>query len=214
MFTGLVQKTGRLAALERRGSGARLTVGHTPWQEPLLPGESVAVQGACLTATVIRPDAFECDILLETLDHTALGSLAHGAVLNLERALRPADRLGGHFVTGHVDGVGTVSMLRRESCDWHIEVGCAKDLLSSMCEKGSIAFDGVSLTLVEVTAHAFGVRIIPFTWSNTALSTLHVGSQVNIETDILEKYTRAYLLQKKAPTVTMERLRDAGYVQH
>lgn len=211
MFTGLVQMTGKLASLERRGNGARLTVEHEPWPESLLPGESVAVQGACLTVTDIRRDSFECDVLRETLDKTALGSLARGELLNLERALRPADRLGGHFVTGHVDGVGTVSVLKRESEDWRLEVDCPKELLSAMCVKGSVACNGVSLTIVDVTAAAFGVRLIPFTWSGTSLRTLRAGSPVNIETDLLEKYTRAYLNRERASSVTVERLRDAGY---
>ena len=212
MFTGLIQATGRLAGIEQRGTGARLTVDHAPWPEPLAPGESVAVQGVCLTATVIRAGSFECDVLRETLDKTSLGAESRGAVLNLERALRPADRLGGHFVTGHIDGTGAVSDLTRGSEDWVLKIDCGAELLQGMCAKGSVACNGVSLTIVDLSTTSFGVRLIPFTWDNTSLRHLRRGSRINIETDILEKYARHHLGRTHGETVTIQRLRDAGFV--
>ena len=217
MFTGLIQSIGKLSGIERRGNGSRLTVEHKPWTEPLTPGESVAVQGACLTVTDFRPGSFECDVLRETLDRTTLGKLARGTMLNLERALKPADRIGGHFVTGHVDGAGTVAQLKQESQDWLLEIGCASDLLACICVKCSVALDGVSLTVVAVTAKAFGVRLIPFSWANTTLRNLRHGSPVNIETDILEKYVRQRSVSGHSASghegsVTTDHLRDAGFI--
>lgn len=213
MFTGLIQMTGRLAVMEKRGTGARLTVEHAPWLEPLSRGESIAVQGVCLTVTDTRKGAFECDVLRETLDRTNLGAQVGGARLNLERALRPSDRIGGHFVTGHVDGVGTVSTLTRESQDWLLAINCSNELLAGMCVKGSVACDGVSLTIVDVTEKSFGVRLIPFTLESTTLKGLRQGMPVNIETDILEKYVRRQLARERGSPVTIERLTQAGFVE-
>lgn len=212
MFTGLIQNIGKLSGIERRGDGARLTVEHTPWIEPLTPGESVAVQGACLTVTDFHSGSFECDVLRETLDRTSLGSLARGAMLNLERALKPSDRIGGHFVTGHIDGAGAVATLKKESQDWLLEISCACDLLAGICVKGSVAVDGVSLTVVDLTSKTFGVRLIPFSWANTTLRNLRHGSPVNIETDILEKYVSRRLVSGQKETLTMDHLRNAGFV--
>lgn len=213
MFTGLIQMTGKLARIVRRGNGARLTVEHAPWPETLTPGESVAVQGTCLTVTDFAAGSFTCDVLRETLDRTTLGRLSRGSIVNLERALKPADHIGGHFVTGHVDGVGAVAELKQESQDWLLEVSCADDLLAGICVKGSIAIDGVSLTVVDVGKSSFGVRLIPFSWDNTSLNTLRKGSPVNIETDILEKYVRRRLEREKGSAITMARLHEAGFVE-
>ena len=212
MFTGLVQKVGSLRKIERRGDGGRLFVGHDAWGEPLTLGESVAVQGVCLTVTSVHADGFECDVLLETLKRTNLGAMRSGASLNLERSMRPSDRLGGHFVTGHVDGVGTVSDLSRESEDWVLEIKPEKDLLVGVCPKGSVACDGVSLTVVDVFKSSFSIRLIPFTWQNTSLSSLKRSLTVNIETDILGKYVRRYSAAAPAD-ITVEKLREFGFLQ-
>ncbi|MEI6217967.1 MAG: riboflavin synthase, partial [bacterium] len=211
MFTGLIQKTGKLAGMKRRGEGARIEVSHSEWDDQLSLGESVAVQGVCLTVACVRAGGCEFDVLRETLDRTSLGGKARGAPLNLERALRASDRIGGHFVTGHVDGVGTVSKVKQESQDWVLEIRCPDELLMSVCIKGSVACDGVSLTVVTVTDRSFGVRLIPFTWENTSLQFLDQGSPVNIETDILEKYVRHRRDPERDGTVSIETLQNAGF---
>lgn len=208
MFTGLIQQVGSLAAMTGRGKGKRLAVRHSPWDTPLALGESVAVNGVCLTVAERGAGQFCCDVLEETLDKTGLGRKRPGDPLNLERALRVDDRLGGHMVTGHVDGVGTVTALDRKGDDWTLEVACDAGLLTGMVPKGSIAVDGVSLTLVELSAKTFSVHLIPHTWKNTALHALRKGGTVNLETDIIGKYVARHLANMDAGSgLTVEKLR-------
>ena len=211
MFTGLVQAIGTLAALERRGGGARIAVRHEPWTDSLAVGESVAVQGICLTVVHAGKNAFECDILRETLDRTSLGSKRIGAVLNLERALRSSDRLGGHFVTGHVDGVGKVDSVQDVSGDWLVKIACAPELTEILCLKGSVACDGVSLTVAGLGASSFSVCLIPLTRSTTSLGTLAKGDAVNIETDIIGKHVHRLMGGRLNGGVTRDTLRNAGF---
>ena len=212
MFTGLVQKVGTLAARHARGGGMRFEIRHDAWEAPLAVGESVAVQGVCLTATTCQPGRFTCDVLKETLDKTTLGSKEVGADLNLERALRADERFGGHFVTGHIDGSGRVKALTRAGDDTVLEVECDAELLAGMVPKGSIAVDGVSLTIADLRAASFTVHLIPHTWQQTALRALKTGHRVNLETDMIGKFVRRYL-QTTQPSqgVTLAKLRAAGF---
>ncbi len=214
MFTGLVERVGHLERWEARGAGRRLHVRHTPWETPLARGESVCVQGACLTVEEAAGDTFAAAVLDETLRRTSLGGLPAGAALNLERALRPSDRLGGHFVTGHVDAVGRVASVRRDGEDRVVRIACDPDLLGALAPKGCIACDGVSLTLSALLEDAFEVCLIPVTWHETALRGLTAGSPVNLEADILGKYVRRFLERAGtgAPRVTEETLRRAGFL--
>ncbi len=212
MFTGLVQQVGTLRSIEFEGECGRLRVAVTPWDRPLVVGESVAVQGACLTAVDFDSQTVVFDVLRETFGKTCLGGKPIGARLNLERALRMGDPLGGHIVTGHVDGVGRVAGIDRAGRDRILRIACAPDLASMLVSKGSIAIDGVSLTLVEIGGDGFSVHIIPHTWERTALGDLGAGASVNLETDILGKYV-ARLLQRPADRgeVTWDKLRACGF---
>ncbi|MCX6992145.1 MAG: riboflavin synthase [Kiritimatiellaeota bacterium] len=212
MFTGLIQQIGTLARRETAAGGQRLVIAGAPWNPPLTLGESMAVNGACLTIAQIQGKNFAGDILQETLDRTTLGGKRPGATLNLERALRLGDPLGGHMVSGHVDGIGTVSHRQANGRDWILRVACETALLRDMVLKGSIAIDGVSLTIMELDERSFAVALIPFTCEHTALGTLKAGDSVNLETDLIGKHVRRTLETKPAPTpLTWERLRDAGF---
>lgn len=210
MFTGLIQKVGKLAGKKPRGDGMVFTIQHDAWDSPLIKGESVAVQGVCLTVTAIRAGEFACDVLNETVNRTNLGKKDAGAPLNLERALRADERLGGHIVSGHVDGLGTVLAFEQKGQDWVLEVSCAEPLLRGIVPKGSIAIDGISLTIAELSPKSFTVHLIPHTLANTSLQALKRGHTVNLETDIIGKYVQRYLERTQPATgVTMEKLRSA-----
>ena len=212
MFTGLIQQIGILARRETAAGGLRIAISGAPWNLPLTLGESMAVNGVCLTLTQIQGKNFAGDILQETLDRTTLGGKRPGAALNLERALRLGDSLGGHMVSGHVDGIGTVSRRQVQGRDWILRVTCGADLLRGMVLKGSIAIDGVSLTITELTDRFFAVALIPSTCEHTTLGALKAGDTVNLETDLIGKHVRRTLETKPAPApLTWERLHDAGF---
>jgi len=212
MFTGLIQKVGKLDGLKKSGEGSVVTVAHDPWDEPLIPGESVAVQGVCLTVVRAAPKRFTCDVLLETLKRTNLGEAAKETPLNLERALRASDRLGGHFVTGHVDGVGKVKEVRVAGRDRVLNIECDKELARGIVMKGSISCDGVSLTVTAVSPTGFEVNLIPLTWQNTSLSRLKAGAGVNLETDLIGKHVQCYLeTDKSRSRLTLDKLRETGF---
>ncbi|MGI6496451.1 MAG: riboflavin synthase [Kiritimatiellia bacterium] len=214
MFTGLVQQTGRLLAVERAAQGGwSLSVRHGPWEEgPLETGESVAVQGVCLTVRPVAPDRFVADLLDETLDHTAFRNLAPEALVNLERALRPCDRLGGHFVTGHVDETGTLSSLVRRGRDTVFRVSCSARLSRQTVLKGSIALDGVSLTVSALGDDFFEVNLIPHTLAATSLRERRPGDRLNLESDLLGKYVGRMLGAPRGEGgLTMEKLLQAGF---
>jgi riboflavin synthase len=212
MFTGLVQQVGMLAGKKPRGDGMSLVIRHQPWDAPLVIGESVAVQGACLTVTSIQSAEFTCDVLNETLKKTCLGEVASGTRVNLERALRADERLGGHIVTGHVDGLGTVVSYEQKGSDWILEVSCEESLLAGIVPKGSIAIDGVSLTIAALKSKSFTVHLIPHTVANTSLQGLKKGRSVNLETDIIGKYVKSYLgRMQEGQGLTMEKIRSAGF---
>lgn len=208
MFTGLVQKTGEVVQLEKQGEMGRLVLRTSPWDPQVDLGESIAVQGVCLTVTAMDHDALHFDILGETFSKTNLGQKRVGARLNLERALRYGDPMGGHIVNGHVDGVGHVRTLRQvDERDWSVEVACAEALAAQLVKKGSIACDGVSLTVVDVSTDGFSVHIIPHTWTNTTFSDLAEGNPVNLEADVLAKYARAILkAEGRAESLSWEML--------
>ena len=183
MFTGLVQTTGTVAALR----DGRLTV-HAGRPLELGEGGSVAVNGVCLTATAVSNGGFDADVMPETLRRTALGRLGEGDSVNLELALRAGDPLGGHMVQGHVDGTGTVDSVREEGSARVVRVAAAPELLRYVVEKGSIAVDGVSLTVSAVESGWFEVSLIPETLDRTTLGEADPGRVVNLEVDVLAKY--------------------------
>ncbi len=194
MFTGLVEAVGHIAAVEDRGRDRRLRI--EPGAElmaDLQPGASVAVDGACLTA--VEPDAggFRVDVSAETLAHTTLGARASGDRVNLERALLPSTRLGGHLVAGHVDGVGRILAREPDGASTRLRIGVPQPLARYVAPKGSICVDGVSLTVNEVDGAEFGVNIVPHTLAHTTLDAAAAGRAVNIEVDVIARYLERLL---------------------
>jgi riboflavin synthase len=187
MFTGIVEEVGRVAGLEQ----GRLTVSAATVMPGLKLGDSVAVNGACLTVVWRDQARFAVDLAPETLRRTSLGELRSGQAVNLERALAVGDRLGGHIVQGHVDGRGRISSLRPEGECIILGVACPRRLMPYIVEKGFVAVDGISLTVVKRRASSFTVSVIPYTLSNTNLHEKAAGAPVNLEVDILAKYVES-----------------------
>jgi riboflavin synthase len=201
MFTGLVETLGTVEALTPEGAGTRLAVRAAGIAGELTLGESVAINGACLTVVARDEKSFSFQAGPETLARTNLGALRPGDRVNLERSLRVGDRLGGHLVQGHVDAVGTIDE-RRPDGEWlTVWFRCPPDLTAEMVSKGSVAVDGVSLTLVEVTADRFSVALIPHTLAQTTLGFKQPGDAVNLETDVVGKYVVKYLRNISLPGV-------------
>jgi len=187
VFTGLVQDLGRVLEAAPRDGGARLRIA-TGCAAELAEGDSVLVNGVCLTALAPSSREFAADLSAETLARSSLGALATGASVNLELALRPADRLGGHIVQGHVDGVGTVTEVREAGLSRELRIGLPPPLARYVVEKGSIAVDGVSLTVAGLDGEAFWVSLIPETLERTNLTDAVPGRRVNLEVDVIAKY--------------------------
>ena len=188
MFTGLIEALGSVCRLEADGAGRQLIIAVPSFASEVAVGESVAINGACLTLVEREGDQCRFQAGPETLRRTNLGELVSGDQVNLERALRISDRLGGHLVQGHIDDVGQVAERIRQG-DWELVwFGCPADLAGQMVPKGSVAVDGVSLTLVDVAKARFSVALIPHTLANTTLGFKQPGSRVNLETDLLAKY--------------------------
>lgn len=197
MFTGIIQTTGRIARFERRPDGARLTVAcpDLPTSE-LSEGDSVAVSGVCLTALDIDSEGFAADLSAETLTRTTLGLRREGEAVNLEPALRASDRLGGHLVSGHVDGLGEVRSIDEGADAWTVHLAAPETLMRYIAPKGSITVDGVSLTVNEVGDDEFTMAIIPHTRQRTTLGELVPGARLNLEVDLIARYL-ARLLEPK-----------------
>ena len=208
MFTGIVEALGRVEALRRDPAGGRLVVtlpAEDDWRPA--PGESIAVNGVCLTAVEPQVGRVAFDLAAETLAVTTLGGLRPGDPVNLERPLRVDGRLGGHLVLGHVDGVGTVEAVRPEGEGRRLTVALTAGLRPYFIPKGSVAVDGVSLTVAELSGAAFGVALIPHTLAVTTLGSRKAGDRVNLEVDVIGKYVvqvaRAYRGQRAGPEETV-----------
>jgi riboflavin synthase len=198
MFTGLVEALGTVKSLEAAGDGRRLVIAEPGLAPQLAIGESVAVNGACLTVVERAKETFSFQVGPETLRCTNLGELVPGARVNLERAVAAGDRLGGHIVQGHIDGLGQIVRRQRQG-DWDLVwFRCPPELARQMVSKGSVAVDGISLTLVDVTADGFSVALIPHTLKETTLGFKEPPASVNLETDLLAKYVWKYLQELKS----------------
>jgi riboflavin synthase len=199
MFTGIVEEVGAVAALHRGQGSARLSIACTTVVADARPGDSISVNGVCLTVTTLDQGGFTADLMGETLDRTALGDLAPGAPVDLERALRADARLGGHLVQGHVDGVGTVDAVRPVAgadgaLEWTaMTIALPEALAPYVVEKGSITVDGTSLTVTAVDDTSFSVGLIPHTLAHTVLGVRHAGDRVNLEVDVIAKYVERML---------------------
>ena len=194
MFTGIIEGVGRIAALDSVGGDVRLTVavGSLPFDAVQL-GESIAVNGVCLTVIAFDASSFQADASTETLALTTLGRLTPGAAVNLERAMRPTDRLGGHLVSGHVDGLGAVVVIHDDARAQRWRFAAPAALLKYIAKKGSICVDGVSLTVNEVDEEGFEVALIPHTVAHTAFAHTAVGDAVNLEIDLVARYVERLL---------------------
>lgn len=218
MFTGIIEEMGTLQRIERGSQSAVLHIHCRKVLEGTQIGDSIAVNGVCLTVTTINSEGYTADVMAETLDRSALGSLKRGSRVNLERAMPADGRFGGHIVAGHVDGIGTIrNITRDETAVWY-QIAAAPEVLRYIVEKGSITIDGISLTVARVSDVDFSVSIIPHTQANTILADKKVGDVVNLETDIIGKYVEK-LLQSRQPwepekeesKLTMEFLMENGF---
>ncbi len=215
MFTGIIKDIGSVASISRRGNGLRLAIKTTsPDFSDLQIDESISISGACQTVVSVNQNIFEVDTVEETLKKTTLGSWRVGDGVNLERALRASDRLGGHIVQGHVDGVGEILSLEELAGSWSLHISFEPRFAPFIVPIGSIAVDGVSLTVADILDNTFKVAIIPYTFTHTTLGERKRGEKVNLEFDILGKYLARQVQVFTAPQaqpLTEARLKDLGY---
>lgn len=210
MFTGIIEEVGRVARI----GGGSLVIDCQKVLEDVHLGDSIAVNGVCLTVTHFDRSSFTADVMPETVRRTSLAELKKGSPVNLERALTLASRLGGHIVSGHIDGTGEIVKFADEGNAILMTVSAESGLLRYIVEKGSVALDGISLTVASVTNHDFTVSLIPHTREVTNLGSKKLGSPINIETDVLGKYVEKMLGGSKAPaksTMTLDFLRENGF---
>jgi riboflavin synthase len=213
MFTGIIEELGTVAAMETRATGARIRVRCSIVLSDASEGVSIAVNGVCLTALDIRPDGFAADVAPETLRRSNLGALRAGSRVNLERPLSPTSRLSGHIVQGHVDGTGELLGLDELGDDnWWLRVRVPDELDPFLVFKGSIAVDGISLTIADLASGVLSVTIIPHTYRNTTLGGYKSGARVNLECDVLAKHVEKLLRKLDLkPALTVEKLREQGF---
>ncbi len=213
MFTGIIEELGTVARIEPRATGARLSIDCRKVLDDSEPGSSIAVNGVCLTAAELRPNSFTADVAPETLRRSNLGGLRAGAPVNLERPLSPQGRLGGHMVQGHVDGTGeVVSLEKLGDGNWWLTVRVPAELDRYLVLKGSVAIDGISLTVAAMEGDRLSATVIPHTFENTTLGGYRPGDLVNIETDIIAKHVAKLLAKIETPSpLTIEKLKQMGY---
>ncbi len=188
MFTGIIEEIGKIKAIQRNGSNSFIIIEAKKVLEDVHIGDSIAVNGVCLTVTKTEGSIFQADVMNETLNRSSLGSLRQGSVVNLERAMSANGRFGGHIVSGHIDGTGTIRDIKNDGIAIWYTISASPEIMRYIVEKGSIAIDGISLTVARVTAGDFSVSVIPHTAEVTILSTKSKGDTVNLENDIIGKY--------------------------
>lgn len=197
MFTGIIEELGRVRSVEPQGEGARICIEAAQVTAGTAEGDSIAVNGICLTALDIKPDSFAADGSRETLQRSTLGTLRAGSPVNLERAVTPSTRLGGHIVQGHVDGRGRFLAAEDHGGSWTVRIAYEPALARYLVFKGSVAVEGISLTIAALTEQHFEVAVIPKTWQLTNLAHLQQGDTVNIEVDVIAKYVERILAIEK-----------------
>lgn len=212
MFTGIIEEVGKVESVTKGADSAIISIQATKVIDGTRPGDSIAVNGVCLTVTAIAKRGFAADVMHETLNRSTLGKLRPGRPVNLERAMAADGRFGGHIVAGHVDGVGTVTGIRADGNATWFTISASASVLRLIIEKGSIAVDGISLTVARLTAKDFSVSIIPHTTASTILPTLRVGDAVNLENDCIGKYVERLLSNTSQPTkITAGFLAEHGF---
>ncbi|MDQ3712229.1 MAG: riboflavin synthase [Acidobacteriota bacterium] len=215
MFTGIIEELGEILNLEKHAGGARIKISAKVVTENTAEGDSIAVNGVCLTALDIRADGFSADVSGETLKRTTLGKLNVGARVNLERAVTATTRLGGHIVQGHVDARGKFLEALQTGDFWTVRVLFPKEIGQYLVYKGSISVEGISLTIANLAEDSFEIAVIPKTWELTNLSALKGGDEVNLEADVIAKYVERIMLyqrEEKTETITREKLTKLGFV--
>jgi riboflavin synthase len=212
MFTGIIEEVGRIEKISTERGNLKLRIKASKILNDLKVGDSININGACQTVIATDGNSFTVEAVEETLKKTNLGQLKKSEQVNLERALRVSDRLGGHLITGHVDSVGKIKSIAKREGSFLYEFELPEKYLAHLVEKGSVAVDGISLTVVEVKERSFTVSIIPFTLENTTLGTKKVGNLVNIETDLIGKYVERILTSKRDKfKITEEWLKEKGW---
>jgi riboflavin synthase len=197
MFTGIIEELGRLRSLEMRGENARMVIDAHSVTAGSSDGDSIAVNGVCLTALQVKPDSFAADVSKETLYRSTLGNLKPGSPVNLERAVTPATRLGGHIVQGHVDGRGKFLGAEDHGDSWTFRFAYPREIARYLVFKGSVSVEGISLTIANLTDEFFEIAVIPKTWQLTNFSQLKPGDEVNLEVDVIAKYVERLLSQSR-----------------
>jgi len=215
MFTGIIEEKGKVLKIEYRGKEKRLTIGLPPHLTEVQLGDSININGVCLTVVQNREQSIEVDLSEETLQRTILGELKEGDQVNLERALRLTDRLGGHIVTGHIDGIGVIVEKKKERDFLQLGIRIPESVSKYVVQKGSIAIDGISLTANECQGEEIQMTLIPYTIEKTTLMDKKVGDRVNVEADILGKYVEKLLDRgdKKSGKVDLSLLKEHGFIK-
>lgn len=215
IFTGIIEETGTVNRIERGTNSSRINVGASRVLEATKIGDSIAINGVCLTVTTLGSNYFTADIMAETLAKTNLGQTKNGQLVNLERAVRLGDRMGGHLVQGHVDGVGVIAEQKKMDIATILRVKAEAELLAYVVKKGSIAIDGISLTVADLLADSFTVSLIPHTGANTTLGFKGPGDSVNLETDIIGRYVERLLTRspdRQDSKLNMGFLAENGFI--
>jgi riboflavin synthase len=197
MFTGIIEELGTVESLVANDGGARMVVAASVVTSGSSEGDSIAVNGVCLTGLDVTPNSFSADLSQETLDRSTLGNLKEGSRVNLERAVTPATRLGGHIVQGHVDARGELVSAEKKGEFWTVRIGYPAEISQYLVYKGSIAVEGISLTIANLSEEFFDIAVIPKTWELTNLSTLKPGDAVNLEADVIAKYVERIMLAQQ-----------------
>lgn len=217
MFTGLIEEIGKITSIQRGGKSIRLTVSASKILDDVKVGDSIATNGICLTVVNFDSKGFSADVMPETMSRTSFEQLVPGSKVNLERAVRIGDRLGGHMVSGHVDGLGEVLAKEQDDNAIWVSIAAPKNILKYIVEKGSVAIDGISLTVAYVDEKIFKVSIIPLTQEDTTLTAKKKGDKVNLECDMTAKYIEKFMFyregeaKQKKPDISMNFLKENGF---
>lgn len=212
MFTGLIEEIGKIRSIKTGIRSYQMGISATKVMDGTQLGDSICTNGACLTVVEIASDGFTVDVMSETLANTSFSELKIGSKVNLERAMRLNDRIGGHLVSGHIDGIGTISSIEKDDIAWRLKIKARKEILQQMMDKGSVAIDGISLTIVRVESTEFEVSIIPLTAQETTLMDKKVNDTVNLEIDMIGKYVFRFLNQHQQQTKQPESKVDMGFL--